>query len=623
MCGIAGWIGPYGTEVQLKAMTDAVAHRGPDGEGQEILPLANGAVAALGHRRLSIIDLATGGQPMASHDNRFTLVFNGEIYNYIEIREELLAGGARFQTKSDTEVILEAWRVWGPDSLTRFRGMFGFAIYDAETRQVTIARDNFGKKPIYIAETQVEGQPCLVFGSEIQSLLQHPAIEPKLDEAALRAYLGWRYVPAPKTLFQGIEKLTPGSYLTWNAEGEVTRARFWLPPEEREEPRTPPEDPVAEFLEVFDRAVTLRLRADVPLGAFLSGGLDSTAIVASIAHHGISGIRTFSVGFKDDPASELPLAEATAREIGTIHTPVVLEPGDLTDDLPILSRHRAAPIAEPADLPIYRMSIEAAKQVKVVLSGEGSDELFGGYPKHWMEARMGGLAPSGLLSLLGHGAMAATSLAPAKARRVRIAAQALRERRFEDRMVSWFAAFPPDRAEALWKGPPVKPCHGPIPFNAAPGASPLRQVLHFDQTSWLPDNLLERMDIMTMAASIEGRAPFMDIRLAEYAARLSDDWRIRGKVGKYIVRQALEHRIPKIVIDRPKNGFRLPVAEWFRGPLADPFRDLVTGPGSISAQYFDTKAIGELHDAHKSGAATHDKALWSLFALETFLREFF
>jgi asparagine synthase (glutamine-hydrolysing) len=604
-------------------MTDALSHRGPDGEGRKILPLDEDIVVALGHRRLSIIDLSTGDQPMSSHDGRFTIVFNGEIYNYIELRDELMARGARFRSKSDTEVILEAWRAWGPECLSKFRGMFAFAIHDEKTRQVSLARDNFGKKPLFIAKLQQGNYPLLVFGSEIQALLAHPDVQAEIDLTSLYAYLSWRYVPAPDTLFKGISKLPPGSWITWGADGEIEQSRYWLPPEERENTARPPEDPVSEFLEVFDEAVRLRLRADVPLGAFLSGGIDSTAIVASLVHHGIDSIRTFSVGFKGDSESELPLAEETARQLGTIHTSIELVSDDLTNLLPMLSRHRAAPIAETADLPIYMMSLEAAKQVKVVLSGEGSDEIFAGYPKHMVEAHLGRLGSSGLLSLVGRGLSAATGISPARTRRLRIAARALRERNFEDRMVAWFGAFSSAERRRLWIGHETETRYGGIPFHAAPDASPLRRVLHFDQTSWLPDNLLERMDTMTMAASIEGRAPFMDIRLAEFAARLPDRWRVQGRVSKRIVREALCPRLPQAVINRRKNGFRMPVTDWFRGPLIEPFRDLVMGPDSICGLYIDRTEIGRLLDAHASGHENHDKALWSLFALETFLREFF
>jgi asparagine synthase (glutamine-hydrolysing) len=603
-------------------MTGAIRHRGPDGEGQVTLPLSGGAVAALGHRRLSIIDLAGGSQPMTSHDGRFTVVFNGEIYNYIEIRDELLARGARFTTCSDTEVILEAWRAWGAECLPRFRGMFAFVLHDDVARSVVLARDQFGKKPLFLAERQTASGPVLVFGSEIAALLAHPEVHAELDVDTLYQYLCWRYAPGPFTFFRGIRKLQPGSYLTWQA-GVMKTQRYWTAPEETARHRPPPSEPIAAFLDVFDEAVRLRLRADVPLGAFLSGGLDSTAIVATLAHLGAPSLRTFSIGFRDDPASELSAAAEAAREIGTTHTSLELAPNDLTTLLPMLSRHRGAPIAEPADLPIYMLSVEAAKHVKVILSGEGSDEMFAGYPKHVVERHLGWLAGPGILSVAGHALLAVTFPASAAARRLRIASRAMSTRRFDERMISWFGAITPAERGRVWTGPSVSRQPDARPFSPAPGSTPLRRVLHFDQTSWLPDNLLERMDMMTMAASIEARAPFMDIRLAEFASTLPDSYRIKGGITKRIVREALGPRLPQSVLTRRKNGFRMPVTEWFRGPLRDPARELLLASDSITGPYLDRTTIGLYLDQHAKGQQNHDKTLWALFALETFLREFF
>lgn len=637
MCGIAGWIGAglprdQGQAV-LTTMTGLLAHRGPDDEGRRFLPLPSGAEAAFGHRRLSIIDLADGAQPMASHDGRLSIVFNGEIYNYIELRAELAAKGARFNTQSDTEVILEAWRAWGPEALPRFRGMFAFALHDAVEGRVVLARDPFGKKPLYMAERATSQGPVLVFGSEIEALLAHPAVTPELEEAALHDFLCWRYAPGPGTFFKGVRKLVPGGWLEWK-DGRTTERRYWLPPEEREvhAASPPPEDEAIEaFLALFDEAVRLRLRSDVPLGAFLSGGLDSAAIVATLAHLGAPDIRTFSVGFAGDPASELPAAAETARVLGADHTPVEVEASGLHALMPHLTRRRGAPVTEPSDLPLYVMAKEASRHVKVVLSGEGSDEMFAGYPKHLAEMYMGYLAPMGLSPLVRHGIGAAAHIPGlGGGRRLAIASRALAEQGFEERMVRWFGAMTPAERSSMWTGP--EPAERPggsragfaaIPFQARAGASPLARALQFDQTSWLPDNTLERMDMMTMAASIEGRTPFLDVRLAEFASALPAHWRIRGLTTKRIVRLALAPRLPAAVIQRPKNGFRLPVGAWFRGPLREPFVDLLLGPDSVSGAYLSREALERLLADHVSGRRQNDKTLWALYALETFLRTFF
>lgn len=623
MCGIAGWIGLAQGDATLRCMTGRISHRGPDGEGHVVLPIGEGTTVGLGHRRLSIIDLATGDQPMQSHDGRFTIVFNGEIYNYLEIRAELLAKGSVLRTSSDTEVILEAWRAWGQDCLVKFRGMFAFALHDRSDSTVTLARDPFGKKPIYYSILPVGRGEGIVFGSEIAALLEYPAITAELDHNSLHEYLCWRYVPGPNTFFRGIRKLDPGSLIRWE-NGSWRERRYWNPPESEGGGRLPvPSDPVAGFLEVFDEAVRLRMRADVPIGAFLSSGLDSSSIVATLRHLGVPKIRTFSVGFRDDLDSELPAAAETARLMDTIHTPVELDVDQMLGLLPMLSRHRGAPLSETADMPIYMMSIEAARHVKVVLSGEGSDELFAGYPKHLVEAFAGRNGLSGLAALAGRAMVMSAALMPDMARRIGIAGRALSVRDFEERMVRWFGAISPDERSRIWIGPAGTRSVDRMPFAAAAEASPLRRVLHFDQTSWLPDNLLERMDSMTMAASIEARAPFMDIRLAEYASSLPEQWRIKGRVTKRIVREALRPRLPGAVLRRPKNGFRMPVGAWFRGPLRAQFHDLLLGPDALTRDYFDRRELLRYAEEHANGSVDHSKTLWSLFALETFLQEFF
>lgn len=623
MCGIAGWIGLAQGEATLHAMTGRIRHRGPDGDGHVMLPLGDGISVALGHRRLSIIDLATGAQPMQSHDGRFTVVFNGEIYNYLEIRADLLAKGAVLRTSSDTEVILEAWRAWGADCLVRFRGMFAFALHDLTDNSVTLARDPFGKKPVFYSVLPSGRGEGIVFGSEITALLEYPAITAKLDHESTHDYLCWRYVPGPNTFFRGIQKLAPGSLIRWQ-NGTWRERRYWTPPEADGGGRMPvPADPVEGFLEIFDEAVRLRMRADVPIGAFLSSGLDSSSIVATLRHLGVPEIRTFSVGFRGDAGAELPAAAETARLLDTIHTPVELDVDQMLGLLPMLSRHRGAPMGETADMPIYMMSMEAARHVKVVLSGEGADELFAGYPKHMAEAYFGRFAPSGLAALAGQAMMASAALMPGMARRIGIAGNALSVRDFDERMVRWFGAISPAERSRMWTGPACMRSVDRMPFTAAANASPLRRVLHFDQTSWLPDNLLERMDSMTMAASIEARAPFMDIRLAEYAASLSEHWRINGRTTKHIVRRALRPRLPAAVLRRPKNGFRMPVAGWFRGQLRAQFHDLLLGPNAVTRDFIDRRVLLRYSEEHASGIRDHSKTLWSLFALETFLQEFF
>jgi len=310
MCGIAGWVGaPHLSPDTLRAMCDEIAHRGPDGHGEVFLPHAGGGTAALGHRRLSIIDHSGGGQPMKSHDGRYTVIFNGAIYNYIELRGRLVDGGARFKTVSDTEVILEAYRVWGLDCFAEFRGMFALAIHDSTTREVVIARDPFGKKPLFYSQGRAQSCSYLVFASEISALLQNPLVKRRLNISALWNYLQWRYCPGPETFFEGILKLPPASYMVVGRDSHRI-VRYWTPPEEAVPKAPKPENAVEEFMEIFDEALRIRLRADVPLGAFLSSGLDSSSIVASLAHFGASDILTYSIGYR---LSLIHISEPTRR----------------------------------------------------------------------------------------------------------------------------------------------------------------------------------------------------------------------------------------------------------------------------------------------------------------------
>lgn len=619
MCGFCGWMGPWSDPGTLESMTAEMALRGPDGQGQTLEPTADGTHVAFGHRRLSIIDISAGSQPMESHDGRYVIAFNGEIYNYVELRELLLATGAVFRTRSDTEVILEAWREWGPDCLSRFRGMFAFALFDRRSGELVLARDPFGKKPLYIVDLEMDGRACMIFGSQISSLMQHPAVPRGIDPDAIHQFLCWRYVPGPLTMFKGIRKLPPGCYRVWR-DGRTREVRFWEAPEEAPAVPMPAGDPVDQFLDVFDESVRLRLRADVPLGAFLSSGLDSTAIVATLVHQGLRDVRTFSVGFEGDEESEVADAARTAQQLGTLHREIRFTAEDLFQLLPDLSRLRGAPITEAADIPIYIMSREAAKEVKVVLSGEGSDELFGGYPKHRAEM-------SYTLAAVPRAAFAAAQGLLRQwpkplsdpLRRADVLLRAMAAPDFQTRMVAWFGGLTDaERAEA-WRRTAPDDKIDKRPFHARSTASRLGRVLHFDQTSWLPDNLLDRMDSMTMAASIEARAPFMDVRLAAFSGTLPDQWKIGAGVSKRILREAMRTRIPPEVLSRRKLGFRLPVARWFRGPLKEAFADQVLGPGSRVGTYVDTAVLRRIFSDHLSGRRDHARTLWSLFALETFL----
>jgi asparagine synthase (glutamine-hydrolysing) len=495
MCGLFGWVLPEakardrGLLIQL---TDRLAHRGPDGSGFWLGHTADQAwQLGFGHRRLSIIDLAGGTQPMWSADGSTGVVLNGEIYNYIELREELRQRGHSFATQADTEVLIEAWRAWGMGALPRLRGMFAFALWDAKTQALVLARDPFGKKPLFLAE----GAFGLVFASEIDPLLAFPGVSRALEPEAPRQYLLSRYVPAPLTFLRDIRKLLPGCALVWK-QGNYTVERYFTPPLADVAPDfTNFEHAVDSFEQIFDDAVRIRMRSDAPYGAFLSGGIDSSAVVAQMAKHSATPVRTFSVGFREQSWSELGHARTIANCFGTDHRELVVEPETFLAHWPEAVLRRGAPVSEASDIPILMLSHLARQSVKMVLTGEGSDEILGGYPKHQAESWVA--MYQNLMPRLLHRSFTARAAAASGQSRLRILATALGERNFATRMRSWFGGISDsDRSALLGDSGSIAPPDS-FPFSIQTHSA-LRRILFFDQTSWLPDNLLERGDRMMM-----------------------------------------------------------------------------------------------------------------------------
>ncbi|MGE5517544.1 MAG: asparagine synthase (glutamine-hydrolyzing) [Bacteroidota bacterium] len=623
MCGIAGWIdreaAPIGPGV-IEAMTNAIAHRGPDGAGRWDGGAGGGRWRlSLGHRRLAIIDIEGGAQPMVAPGGRAVLVFNGEIYNFVELRTELEAAGHRFHTSSDTEVLLAAYLQWGADCVQRLRGMFAFALWDAARERLFLARDRFGKKPLYLWQ---DGDGALVFGSEIKALLAHPRVPAELDRASVAEYLAWRYVPGPHTLFAGIRKLPPGSWAMWE-HGRLTEASYWSPPDAGDRPiKAMPADPVAEFTDLLDECVRIRMVSDVPYGAFLSGGLDSSAVVALMSRHSPLPVNTFSVGYAEANYSELKYARQVADQFHTNHHELVIAADDVIADLPRLTSFRDAPVAEPADVPVHRLSRAARDTVKMVLTGEGSDELLGGYPKHRAEALVAAYHRAVPVVLHRLVVEPLANTLPYGFRRVKTVVTALSLRDPRQRLPAWFAALAPAEASKLLALEVPERTLDPRPFRVAKRQSPLRRALTFDQVSWLPDNLLERGDRMTMAASIEARMPFMDHELANYLARLPDTCRVRGLTGKWLLRQAMAPVLPTAVLHRPKVGFRVPVNLWFQGRLRDWVTELLLSSNSATRDWYRVDRLARLVDDHVSGRHNHEKALWMLVTLELFQRQY-
>ena len=619
MCGIAGWIAKPERMLSietLESMLQAIAHRGPDGQGTCAFVCATtGHQVFLGHRRLAIIDPEGAHQPMC--DAGLALTFNGEIYNFRELRKELGSLGYIFRRDSDTEVLLRAYQQWGNDVVRHLRGMFAFAIWDARNQRLFLARDRFGEKPLYLYE---DGSG-LYFASEIKALLRIPGVTPAVDLQSVWDYLAYRYVPGPKTLFSGIRKLMPGTFAVWE-HGKLREERYWSAPDRSLRAVTQAQpDAVENFLSRLEGAVKMQMVSDVPFGAFLSGGLDSSTIVALMSRYNTS-VKTFSVGFAEDGYSELGYAAEVARHFGTDHHELIVTDRDLMDKLPRLVAFRDAPVAEPSDIPIYMLACEAARSVKMVLTGEGSDEVLGGYPKHIFErfARsyqvLPGCVRHRLIAPLAHAL-------PYEFRRLKTAVTNLNIEDWRERYVRWFGALNRSERDHLsvlrLNGSPVGDAP---PFDADPQSSALRRILYFDQTSWLPDNLLERGDRMSMAASIESRVPFLDHKLAEFASSLPDHYRVRGKCSKWILREAGKRLLPERILTRPKAGFRVPVNRWFRTEMREYLMDHLQSAASMTRTYFDAKALDNVLAEHVDGRQNHEKLLWALLNLEIWHRQY-
>ena len=620
MCGIAGAVVPDGcpwSPEYLARMARSVTHRGPDDEGFFETVAGNGSCfVGLGHRRLSIIDLDTGHQPMSNEDGSIRIVFNGEIYNYPALREELVRRGHRFNTSSDTETVVHAYEEYGDRCLERFRGMFAFAVWDARRERMLLARDRFGKKPLFL----YGNGGLLLFASEIKAILACPGVDRTLNEDAIREYLLYRYVPGPATLFERIRKLSPGCLAVWE-NGILKEERYYSPPDRFPRNASPlPPDPIGEFLQLLDESVRIRMISDVPFGAFLSGGIDSSTVVGLMARHSALPVRTFSVGFAESTYSELPHARAVAKRFSTDHHELLVSRDHVIGELPRLVGFRDAPVSEPSDIPIYLLSLEAARSVKMVLTGEGGDEILGGYPKHVYE-RYAGLfqrVPEWIRNAV---LLPLVRALPYGFRRAKTAVATLDLREVEHRYPRWFGAISPAERDAMLRTPrPSRASPAAPPFDSPEGNTALRRILYFDQTSWLPDNLLERGDRMTMAASIEARMPFMDQDLARFVSGLPDPFRVRGIRTKWILREAVKGFLPEEILRRAKVGFRVPVNEWFRGTMREYLRDHLTGSASRIRGYVRQDAIERILREHQEGRQNHEKLLWALLNLEIWHR---
>lgn len=621
MCGIAGIFHAETPKpvdpARVERMCDALVHRGPDGAG-----VWTDHGVGLGHRRLSIIDVAGSPQPMHSADGRAVIVFNGEIYNFRELRRELEQAGFAFRTNGDTEVILAAWQKWGPDCLARLDGMFAFALFDRDKRQLFLARDRFGVKPLFCAHLS---DGSIAFASELKGLMAHPLLRRRVNPQAIEAYMAWGYVPDSHAILAGVEKLPAGHFWLLEQGKAPGRPRRWWDISFTERERGSEADLSARLVHLLREGVRSRMVADVPLGAFLSGGVDSSGVVALMAEASHTPVQTCSIGFDVAAYDETSYARQVAAKFGADHQERVVA----TDDFSAIDELAAMfdePFADASALPTWRVCQLARERVTVALSGDGADEAFAGYRRqvfHHHEERARAVLPAGLRAPLFGALGRAWPKADWAPRPLRAKATllALAESGEEGYARGLSVTLPGARA-ALYSDSFAASLEG---FRAedelialmrsAPGRSGLDRAQYADLTFWMPGDILTKVDRTSMAVSLEAREPLLDHRLVEFAARLPEGMRVRGSVGKHLLKKSLERYLPHDILYRPKQGFVTPIAEWLRGPLAGAARGIATG-GLAQTGFFDPKAIAGLAEAHIAGRADHSRTLWQLLMLE-------
>jgi asparagine synthase (glutamine-hydrolysing) len=629
MCGICGIAIPSRLnrrvdESQLAAMRDSLIHRGPDGAGV----LIDGSVG-LGHRRLSIIDPDGGGQPMSNEDDSVWIAFNGEIYNHRELRPTLEELGHRYRSSSDTETIIHLYEEFGPRGVEKLRGMFAYAIWDSRRRRLVIARDRLGIKPLYYV---VKGDGELYFASEIKALVEGRAIRPELNYDALADYAANRSTSGEETLFRGVKRLLPGHTLTWR-DGEIEVDRYWNLSFKKTDERLNETQYVERFGELFRECVKSHLMADAPLGVFLSGGIDSSAIAAVMSGFVREPIKTFSVAFAERDSNELEYARAVARAFKTDHHEIVVSPEQFFDSLPALVYQEDEPIAHPSSVPLYFVSDLAARRVKVALTGEGSDELLAGYNKYRV-------AIYNLLLGRGYERLTPAPLRGMVKRQIGKLNGASRARRALERTFLFlpaeikdvyfdnFAVYSPSRQRRLFTAETYRRMRDRDPYRVSlsyveqSGAeTTLDKLLAADMKTYLHE-LLMKQDQMSMAASLESRVPFLDHKLVEFAARMPDAMKLRGWTTKYVLRRAMRGVLPPEILTRKKMGFPTPVGRWFRGPFRRVIDEYVLSERALARGVFDPSYAREIVARHAAGE-NHTERLWMLVNFEIWQRRFF
>ena len=622
MCGIAGFISKENSsvaerEARLDAMCKIITHRGPDEQGM----IVQGR-AALGMRRLSIIDLAGGQQPIFNEDDSMFIVFNGEIYNFQELREDLIKRGYKFKTHSDTETILHAYEEYGENCVEHLRGMFAFAIWNKRDESLFIARDRVGKKPLFYSLTE---KGNFVFGSELKVLLEHGEVSRQIEYSSLDAYLTFGYVPEDFCIFAEVEKLPPGNYLIFK-NGRIEIKQYWdfnyiKPVEIKTE---------AEYIErlraEITEAVKVRLISEVPLGAFLSGGVDSSAIVGTMAKLSDSPVKTFSIGFNEDSFNELKFARLTAKHFNTEHHEFIVTP-DLVEIVDELFWHFDEPFADPSSLPTFMVAKMARDFVTVVLSGDGGDELFAGYTRYVVDKKRNGLASlpdfmrKGLQKIaekLPHGAKGKNYLYNASLSAT-------------DRYIDSISHFNKLHRKSLYAKEFLSKLN--YDFGEAENiyrhlaesvktGNPTDNLLYLDSKTYLPADILVKVDRMTMATSLEARTPLLDHKLIEFVQNIPTELKLKGLETKYIFKKAMEGIVPREILYREKQGFGVPINEWINSQLKERIHQTLSDAKTQQRGYFDKKYIQTLLEEHHKNRRDHSYSLWILLMLELWHRRF-
>ena len=625
MCGIVGFVnkGPKRVDRSiLERMNAAIAHRGPDDDGFYL----NDGVA-LGMRRLSIIDLASGQQPIHNADKTTWIVFNGEIYNYQELRKDLEKRGHRFYTNSDTEAIIHLYDDYGADCLEHLRGMFAFAIWDTRDKSLFLARDRVGKKPILYSHQDNGG---LIFGSEFQALLQHPDISREVDQEAIDSYLSYQCIPAPQTAFKQIRKLEPGHWLRWK-NGTFETQRYWQPDFSRKI-KISEEDAIRETTRILRESTKLRMISEVPLGAFLSGGVDSSIIVALMAQESSQPVKTFSIGFEEQDFSELKYAKRVAEHVGAEYNEFIVRPNAL-EVIPTLVEHYGEPYADSSAIPTYYVSKETRKHVTVALNGDGGDESFAGYERYaaMQIAETYNRMPKALRKVFVENPVKLLPTSELKRSRFRDAKRFIQAANLPktERYFRWNSTFSREMKSELYTKDFSASVVGQNAseymdrwFAKANGSGILDAALLTDQMTYLPNDLLVKVDIASMANSLEARSPFLDHKLIEFAASLPESMKMRRFQTKSLLKKVAARLVPKEVIYRRKMGFGVPIGKWFRGEMKDFVRSVLLSERSLKRGIVKPEMLERFVREHTNAERDHAFQLWTLLMLELWFQRF-